>query len=47
MPAVVKTGDATHLASALLFAERGEPDLGFSTDDRGQATAVRALALGF
>lgn len=43
MPTVVKTLDAIHLASALLFAERSEPLLVFGTHDRRQATAARAL----
>ena len=43
MPTVVKTLDAVHLASALLFQEdRGEP-LVFATHDAQQATAARAL----
>ena len=43
MPTVVKTLDAIHLASALLFAERRGSDLVFGTHDRRQATAARAL----
>lgn len=43
MPTVVKTLDAIHLASALLFAERRDPGLVFGTHDTRQATAARAL----
>ncbi len=43
MPTVVKTLDAIHLASALLFAERRDADLVFGTHDSRQATAARAL----
>ena len=43
MPAAVKTLDAIHLASALVFAERREGGLVFGTHDRRQATAARAL----
>ena len=43
MPTVVKTLDAIHLASALLFEERREAGLVFGTHDRSQATAARAL----
>ena len=43
MPAAVKTLDAIHLASALLFAERRGSGLVFGTHDRRQATAARAL----
>ena len=43
MPTVVKTLDALHLASALLFEERHEAGLVFGTHDRSQATAARAL----
>lgn len=43
MPTVVKTLDAIHLATALLFAERRNPDLVFATHDIRQATAARAL----
>ena len=43
MPTVVKTLDAIHLASALLFEERHEVGLVFGTHDRSQATAARAL----
>ncbi len=43
MPTVVKTLDAIHLASALLFREgRGEA-LVFATHDSQQATAAEAL----
>ena len=43
MPTVVKTLDAIHLASALLFAQHRETGLVFGTHDRGQAIAARAL----
>ena len=43
MPTVVKTLDAIHLASALLFAERTNTDVLFGTHDRSQAIAARAL----
>ena len=43
MPTAVKTLDAIHLASALLFAERRGSGLVFGTHDRRQATAARAL----
>ena len=43
MPTVVKTLDAIHLASALLFAQYREADLVFGTHDRRQANAARAL----
>ena len=43
MPTVVKTLDAIHLASALLFEERHAVGLVFGTHDRSQATAARAL----
>ncbi len=43
MPTVVKTLDAIHLASALLFAERTNTDVLFGTHDRSQALAARAL----
>ncbi|MDE0627136.1 MAG: PIN domain-containing protein [Bryobacterales bacterium] len=43
MPTVVKTLDAIHLASALLFAQHTETGLVFGTHDRGQAIAARAL----
>ena len=43
MPTVVKTLDAIHLASAVLFAQYREAGLVFGTHDRGQATAARAL----
>ena len=45
MPTVVKTLDAIHLASALLFAERRDVGLVFGTHDNSQATAARALGL--
>ena len=40
MPTVVKTLDALHLASALLFTEQRDVDLVFGTHDRRQATAA-------
>ena len=43
MPTVVKTLDAIHLASALLFTERRDADLVFGTHDGSQAIAARAL----
>ena len=43
MPTVVKTLDAIHLASPLLFAERTNIDVLFGTHDRSQAIAARAL----
>jgi len=43
MATVVKTLDAIHLASALLFQERHGQPLTFATHDRQQASAARAL----
>ncbi len=43
MPTVVKTLDAIHLASAILFAEQFENDLLFAMHDRSQAIAARSL----
>ena len=43
MPTLVKTLDAIHLASALLFQERRRETLTFATHDRQQATGARAL----
>lgn len=43
MPTVVKTLDALHLASALVFEESREEGLVFATHDRQQAIAARAL----
>ena len=43
MPTAVKTLDAIHLASALLFQERTENILVFATHDFQQATGARAL----
>jgi len=43
MPTVVKTLDAIHLASALLFQERRSESLTFATHDSQQATGARAL----
>lgn len=43
MPTVVKTLDAIHLASALLFAQYREADPVFGTHDRVQANAARPL----
>jgi len=45
MPTVVKTLDAIHLTSALLFQERREEKLVFATHDTRQA--IGAQALGF
>jgi predicted nucleic acid-binding protein len=43
MATAVKTLDALHLASALLFRERRDVSLVFATHDVQQATAARAL----
>lgn len=43
MATPVKTLDALHLASALLWRERRSPDLVFATHDPQQARAARAL----
>jgi predicted nucleic acid-binding protein len=43
MATAVKTLDALHLASALLFQERRGVSLVFATHDSQQATAARAL----
>ncbi len=43
MPTVVKTLDAIHLASAILFTEQFENDLLFAMHDRSQAIAARSL----
>jgi predicted nucleic acid-binding protein len=43
MPAAVKTLDAIHLASALLFRERRTASLMFATHDPQQLRAARAL----
>jgi predicted nucleic acid-binding protein len=43
MATPVKTLDALHLASALLWRERRTPDLVFATHDPQQARAARAL----
>jgi predicted nucleic acid-binding protein len=43
MATAVKTLDALHLASALLFQERRAVSLVFATHDVQQATAARAL----
>jgi predicted nucleic acid-binding protein len=43
MPTAVKTLDAIHLASALLFQERRGNILVFATHDLQQATGARAL----
>ncbi len=43
MPTAVKTLDAIHLASALLFQERRGNALVFATHDVQQATGARAL----
>ena len=44
-PLPVKALDAIHLATALQFREREQPDLMFATHDRQQAKA--AVAMGF
>jgi predicted nucleic acid-binding protein len=44
-PLPVKALDAIHLATALQFREREQPDLMFATHDRQQGRA--ALAMGF
>jgi hypothetical protein len=43
MSTPVKTLDALHLASALLWRERRDADLVFATHDPRQARAARAL----
>jgi predicted nucleic acid-binding protein len=43
MPTVVKTLDAIHLTSALLFRERRGNHLVFATHDRQQAMGARSL----
>lgn len=43
MPTAVKTLDAIHLASALIFQERRGSTLVFATHDLQQATGARAL----
>jgi hypothetical protein len=43
MATAVKTLDALHLASALLFQERRGASLTFATHDVQQATAARAM----
>src|SRR5205814_2741055 len=43
MATAVKTLDALHLASALIWRERREPHLTFATHDPHQARAARAL----
>ena len=43
MATAVKTLDAIHLATAMLFRERRRADLAFATHDTRQATAARAL----
>ncbi len=45
MATTVKTLDALHLASAMIYRERTNQDVVFATHDRKQA--VGALALGF
>ena len=45
MATVVKTLDAIHLASALLFEEQRQAGLLFATHDRRQGLAARALGL--
>ncbi len=43
MPTAVKTLDAIHLTSALLFQERRGEKCVFATHDTGQATGTKAL----
>ncbi|MBI4614653.1 MAG: type II toxin-antitoxin system VapC family toxin [Planctomycetes bacterium] len=43
MPTVVKTLDAIHLATALLFRESRRDEVEFATHDVRQSTAARAL----
>ena len=43
MPTAVKTLDAIHLASALLFQEHRGEKFVFATHDTGQATGAKAL----
>lgn len=43
MPTVVKTLDAIHLASALVFREQRNHELVFASYDGGQVRAARAL----
>ncbi|MBN1417755.1 MAG: type II toxin-antitoxin system VapC family toxin [Planctomycetes bacterium] len=43
MPTVIKTLDAIHLASALLYRERRGESIAFATHDDQQSTAARAL----
>ncbi|MDP7339786.1 MAG: PIN domain-containing protein [Vicinamibacterales bacterium] len=45
MATVVKTLDAIHLASALLFEEHRQERMVFATHDRRQGVAARALGL--
>lgn len=45
MATAVRTLDAIHLASALLFSERSTGPVVFATHDRQQATGARALGL--
>jgi hypothetical protein len=40
---VLKTFDAIHVATAIVWRERRAPDLVFATHDRQQARAARAL----
>ena len=42
MPTSLGTLDAIHLATALLWRERGAPDLVMATHDQALATAARA-----
>jgi predicted nucleic acid-binding protein len=45
MPTALGSLDAIHLATALLWRERGENELAFATHDRALATAARASGL--
>lgn len=46
MPTSLGTLDAIHLATALLWRERGAPELVLATHDEALATAARACGLG-
>ena len=45
MATAVRTLDALHVVSALLYKERRGIDVVFATHDRSQATAARAMGL--
>jgi len=46
LPTALGTLDAIHLATALLWTERGGPDLVMATHDASLGTAARACGLG-